>query len=253
MFVGKAKKHMNFQKSGAVVTLLTLSLMSLAWGGTFGTPVPIGGHAADIALDENRGVLYIANFTANRVDVMSLSDNTVHSSFNTAPQPGSLGLSPDGRYLVAGHFVMGQLCSPPVGALTVIDLQTNRRQTFGLDSPALGVAFGVDGQALVVTTKDFLTFDPVSGVTQVIDTLTGVAAKAFPDKLATFPSQIVASSLAATRDNRMVFGVIDIEPNKEGGDQSGSASGTNTCSNTQQTGGTSSSGSRGTFTSAARR
>ena len=243
MFVGKAKKHMNFQKSGAVVTLLTLSLMSLAWGGTFGTPVPIGGHAADIALDEGRGVLYIANFTANRVDVMSLSDNTVHSSFNTAPQPGSLGLSPDGRYLVAGHFVMGQLCSPPVGALTVIDLQTNRRQTFGLDSPALGVAFGVDGQALVVTTKDFLTFDPVSGVTQVIDTLTGVAAKAFPDKLATFPSQIVASSLAGTRDNRMVFGVIDIEPNKEGADQSGSASGTNTCSNTQQTSGASSSGS----------
>ena len=116
MFVGKAKKHMNFQKSGAVVTLLTLSLMSLAWGGTFGTPVPIGGHAADIALDEGRGVLYIANFTANRVDVMSLSDNTVHSSFNTAPQPGSLGLSPDGRYLVAGHFVMGQLCRPPVAS-----------------------------------------------------------------------------------------------------------------------------------------
>ena len=33
---------------------------------TFGTVVPIGGEAADIALDETRGVLYIANFTANR-------------------------------------------------------------------------------------------------------------------------------------------------------------------------------------------
>ena len=44
-----------------------------AWAGSFGKVVAIGGHAADLALDEGRGVLYIANFTANRVDVMSLA------------------------------------------------------------------------------------------------------------------------------------------------------------------------------------
>jgi len=43
-------------------------------GGTFGQVVVIGGEAIDLALDESRGVLYIANFTANRIDVMSLAN-----------------------------------------------------------------------------------------------------------------------------------------------------------------------------------
>ena len=33
--------------------------------GTIGRVVPIGGHASDLVLDEARGVLYVANFTAN--------------------------------------------------------------------------------------------------------------------------------------------------------------------------------------------
>ena len=71
---------------------------------SFGNVIPIGGEAADIALDEARGVLYIANFTANRIDVLSLSDQTVHSSIHVAPAPAALALSPDGRYLVVTHF-----------------------------------------------------------------------------------------------------------------------------------------------------
>jgi len=35
--------------------------------GTFGKVVSIGGAASDVALDEVRGVLYIADFTANRI------------------------------------------------------------------------------------------------------------------------------------------------------------------------------------------
>ena len=41
--------------------------------GTFGTVVSIGGEAADLALDEVRGVLYVADFTGSRIDVISLS------------------------------------------------------------------------------------------------------------------------------------------------------------------------------------
>ena len=64
--------------------------------GTFGT----GGRASDIALDEPRGSLYIANFTANRVDIMSLADNKLKGSFQVSQQPSSLSVSPDGNYLV---------------------------------------------------------------------------------------------------------------------------------------------------------
>ena len=71
---------------------------------SFGTVVPIGGHASDIALDESRGVLYIANFTANRIEVMSTADYSIRTSMNVAPQPGALSLSPDSKYLLVAHY-----------------------------------------------------------------------------------------------------------------------------------------------------
>src|SRR3954447_5926987 len=54
---------------------------------TFGRVVPIGGHASDLALDESRGVVYVANFTANRIEVMSTADFSIQRSMNVAPQP----------------------------------------------------------------------------------------------------------------------------------------------------------------------
>src|SRR5690349_4679920 len=83
---------------------VAVPLACTAWGGTFGRVVSIGGQAADIALDEARGVLYVANFTANRIEVMSLADNTIQTSINVAPQPSSIALSPDGHYLVITHY-----------------------------------------------------------------------------------------------------------------------------------------------------
>ena len=71
---------------------------------TFGTVVPIGGQASDIALDESRGLLYIANFTANRIEVMSLADWSIRTSMNVAAQPGALSLSPDNQFLLVAHY-----------------------------------------------------------------------------------------------------------------------------------------------------
>src|SRR5271163_175889 len=68
------------------------------------TVVPIGGDGSDLALDEARGVLYIANFTANLIEQMSLKDNSIHSSISVAAQPGALALSLDGQYLVIAHY-----------------------------------------------------------------------------------------------------------------------------------------------------
>ena len=66
-----------------------LCLTGTLCAGTFGKVVSVGGHASDLALDEGRGVLYIANFTANRIDVMSLANNTIQTSINVPPQPSS--------------------------------------------------------------------------------------------------------------------------------------------------------------------
>src|SRR6266852_5412593 len=138
-------------------------------GGKFGTVVTIGGAAADLALDEARGVLYVANFTANRIDVMSRTTNKIQTSINVAAQPSSLSLSPDGHWLLIAHYGNNTAPASPQNGLTLIDLNnSNAKQTFALGNPPLGVAFGIDGRALVVTTQDFILFDPVVGSTATL-------------------------------------------------------------------------------------
>src|SRR5271168_3783868 len=107
-------------------TVLAASLVAAAWGQTFGTVVPIGGEAADLALDESRGVLYIANFTANRIDVMTLANNQIQTSINLSGPPTSLSMSPDNHWLLVAQYgaVLSTNTAPAsqTNALTLIDL-----------------------------------------------------------------------------------------------------------------------------------
>src|ERR1041385_7754387 len=103
---------------------------------TFGTVVPIGGHASDIALDESRGLLYIANFTANRIEVMSTADYSIRTSMNVAPQPGAMSISPDSKFLLVAHYGLVTPADPSKNAVTLINLTDNTRQTFSTgDTP----------------------------------------------------------------------------------------------------------------------
>src|SRR5258708_2532905 len=197
--------------------LATLALfgVSLASAASFGLVVPIGGNASDIALDESRGVLYIANYTSGRIDVMSLSDYSIGRSITVAAYPGSLALSPDGRFLVITHYASSggsTLTKPGQDALTVIDLTNNLRRTFGLSSGPIGVAFGFDGLALIVTQNEFLLFDPASGATTVLGTVANVQSAVLPVDQNTFPPQILAGSVVATADGRHIFGIGGTTP-----------------------------------------
>jgi uncharacterized protein (TIGR03437 family) len=176
---------------------------------TFGTPVGIGGQAADLALDGPRGVLYIADFTANRIDVMTLSDQTIHRSINVNPQPGSLALSPDGQFLVVVHF--GNFAAPATSnnAMTVIRLADGTRQTFGLPFAPLGVMFGYDGLALIATTTDFQLFDPVTGSLTQIETIQALVAKTLPQPLGSFPPNIISASMNTNPSASVIIGLTD--------------------------------------------
>ena len=198
------------KKSALWVSLAgMLFCATLAWGGTFGKVVSIGGHGSDLALDQARGVLYVANFTANRVEVMTLTDGSIQTSINVPAQPASLAISPDGRYLVVGHY--GNFVTPNSSGngLTVIDLNSRARQTFALGFPALGVAFGIDNLALVVTSSEFILFDPVSGTTTPLDTIQGLTAKSLPVPPVNFPPNVVAASVAASGDGKFIYGLTD--------------------------------------------
>jgi len=178
------------------------------WSAPIGRVVAIGGQAADIAIDESRKVLYVANFTANRIEVMALADNRIQTSINVAPNPSSLALSPDGRFLLVTHYGNFQSPSSPVNSLTVIDLNSNGRQTFALGSSPLSVAFGIDNRALVVTTTEFILMDPATGATQTIDTIQGVNAKALPVTTGNFATNIIASSMTPSGDAMRIYGVV---------------------------------------------
>ena len=91
----------------------------------------------------------------------------------------------------------------------MIDLNSSAKQTFALGSAPLGVAFGIDGRALVVTSTDFLLLDPVTGSTVELDTIAGVSAKTLPQPAGSTPANIVAASVAASADGLVIYGFGD--------------------------------------------
>ena len=204
--------------------LISIALMALTpsltpcSAATFGTVVPVGGQASDEALDETRGLLYIANFTANRIDVMSTATNTIQTSINVAAQPGSLAISRDAQYLLVAHFNNSTPPAPGGNLLTLIHLPDNAQQTFVTVDPPLGVAFFATvpangasnfsgpGMALVVTTTGFYTLDPTTGLLTVVSTLTNVAAT-IPATVPTFPGQIIQTALATSGDGTVIWGI----------------------------------------------
>jgi uncharacterized protein (TIGR03437 family) len=190
------------------LALATLPLLS--WGATFGTVVPIGGQGSDLALDEARGVLYVANFTANRIEKLSTSDNSIRNSINVAQQPAALALSPDWQYLVVAHYGNSAVPLAPQNLITVIHLADNKQRTLFLNFPPLAVAFGAGGQALVTTTADFRLLDPVSGSISVLGTLNDLVTVALPTPPATFPSQIVQASTVASGDGQVIYGIARV-------------------------------------------
>ena len=106
--------------TGACLAFTASTILTAA---TLGRVIPIGGQAADIALDEARRVLYVANYTANRIDVVSLGDYSIKTSMIVAAEPSSLSISPDGRFLVVAHFAPFAAPATPNNALTIKKLR----------------------------------------------------------------------------------------------------------------------------------
>ncbi len=178
---------------------------------TFGNVVTtVGGHPADIALDESRGKLYIANFTALEIDVMSTADNRIHSSIPLPSHPSALAISPDSNYLVVTEYQNGTSTPQGFDGVTVINLTSNAQQNFTTGNPALGVAFvnaGTNGgQALIATSTGFYLLDPVTGYMQWLTSYQNLAV-ALPVPQATFPPQIIQAELTASADGKWIWGI----------------------------------------------
>ena len=196
---------------------LSLAPASVAAGpAVFGSVVAIGGTASDIALDETRGALYIADFGGHAIDIMSTATNSLTSTIQVQPWPGAIALSPDAQYLVVAHYcnvasstsqTAPQTAPPCNNAITAIHLADGSQAVYSLASPPLGVAFAGNGQALVVTTSSFLLFNPATGQNRLLGQIADVALTLPVAAAPTFPGQILQASLATSDDGSTIWGI----------------------------------------------
>jgi uncharacterized protein (TIGR03437 family) len=195
--------------------VLILFGCSISGAATFGRVVPIGGHASDIALDERGGVLYIANYAGGTIDVMSLAGLSITRSISVPAYPGGIALSPDRHYLVITHYASSNganLLQPGRDALTVIDLTNGQKRSFGLSSGPVGVAFGNDGLALILTQDDFLLFDPATGAVATAGSVANVTSQVLPVPSGTVPPQIIGGAVTASADGSHIVGIAGVTP-----------------------------------------
>ena len=176
----------------------------LCHGATFGTVVPVRGTVSDIALDERRGVLYLADFSGGRIQTLRTNDLTFANTLPPLAAPASaVALSPDGRFLVAGHDE-GFPDGGGQGGFTIFDLDNGLRQQVALGSPVQAVAFGAGHLALVVTVGEFLLLDPATGRTQTL-AANLIACRSLPVPLGTFPASITRASTGVSGDGQTII------------------------------------------------
>jgi uncharacterized protein (TIGR03437 family) len=200
-----------FRKSFVDNTRILVMTMVLAAAvgraGTFGTVVSIGGEAADLALDEPRGVLYVADFTGSRIDVISLTNYGLKTSINVPNQPSSISVSADDHWLIIAHYGNNAAPASQTNMISLLDLTNNyARQTFTLSDVPLGVAFGLDGNALIVTASSFQLFNPTTGSIQLLESIAEVATNAIPQPLANYPPNFTQATVATSRDGLTIAG-----------------------------------------------
>jgi DNA-binding beta-propeller fold protein YncE len=132
----ESKFWLRMSRGLAGVILAAAALLAPgARAASFGTAVPTGGQAPDIALDGPRGVVYVANFAANRIDVVSLANHKPRNSISVGPYPGWLAFSLNRHFLLIAHCGNFKAPSSSVNALALLDVVSGGKQTFSARTP----------------------------------------------------------------------------------------------------------------------
>ena len=95
---------MYFQKRVVFALLALFCIGGAANAATFGNSVPIRGTVSDLALDEGRGRLYVANLSAGRIEVLDTASHSLQNPLIVTLPPSAVSLSPGGHYLVVGEY-----------------------------------------------------------------------------------------------------------------------------------------------------
>lgn len=200
-----------------VALMATLLAATAAWAHTtegdakFGTRVLLPGHINEVAIDEMRRLVYAANYSAGRVEVVSMDTNLRIGSFPTSPQPAgtsSVAISPNGQWLVATSQPVNSGV-PQQSSVTIVNLNdTSDRRHIAFATHPLAVAFQYNNQAVIMTEDSLVEFNPVNGVSKLIYSFEEAAGPAvLPVPPPTLPREIVNAYLTASADGRWIFGM----------------------------------------------
>ena len=186
-------------------------------GTTFGTVIPLPGIINDVAIDEARGLVYAGNFSAGRVEVVSMATNQRIGSFVTTPQPAAMvgmAMSVDSRFLVTLNAPVTSGVSQLSGVTAVNLNDPVDRLHYPMTATPLAVTFAKNGEAVIITSTGLVFFDPDDGAFRdLVDfsDLEGAAAAdiSLPVSAATFPRSINTASMARNADGTVIFGMTD--------------------------------------------
>ncbi len=201
-------------RTAAVVAALACAVAAFAQSGqtSFGTAITLPGQINDIAVDEARGLVYAGNFSAGRVEVVSMDTSSRISSFSTSPQPSAMSgmaVSPNGQWLVATNLPV-TVGVPQLSGVTVVNLNDpSDRRTHAFQEEPLGVTFGADNLAVVITKQSLQIFNPADGSFRELFRFESPSGGdvVLPVTPPTLPRQIVSAHIAASADGRWIFGV----------------------------------------------
>ncbi len=201
-----------YRHASRILPLYALALVcgAPAIAATLGAVVEIGGHASDVALDERRGLVYVANFAASRVEVVSTADLSLKPAISVAPQPASLALSRDNRYLVIAHYGGSDVPFSFANGVSIVDLDANSKRTLATGAATFAVAFGGDGRAIVITATGVQLLDPASGVMTVLASVSDLAGEVLPASYPKFPLEIVKASANSSADGKHIYAIAQL-------------------------------------------
>lgn len=196
------------------VFVLVTILSWAAFGATFGATIPLLGEFSDLALDEGRGLLYIANFTANRIEVFSTVSQGFQPPIRVGINPSAVALAPDGKTLMVLNF-----CS---ASLFMVNLDNRSIQTVSLPGFPRAGEFGSDGAVIIVAgpvnpcnperpaqPAQVLRYDPASGELKALQSFDDLFG-GLPVPQPRFPAEILNAKIAASRDRSTLFAAVQL-------------------------------------------
>lgn len=194
---------------------LGLSVRAQSSGSTFGEVISLGGTPYDVVLDESRGVLYLVNANANKIDIYDYVNKQMSGSIAVGTFPTGAAMSMDNNYL----YVTNTQSS----TLSVINLNGQFVQNnISLPAKPEGIAVGVDGRALITTQgtgtnnalNTLLLFDATQDQGQQVLAITSAPPLSTPNPLpAVFvgrPATPYPGRLIRTPDGNFIIGMVAI-------------------------------------------